>query len=297
MSADVILKTDLPFKVFRRGKVRDTYDLGDRLLMVTTDRISAFDCVLPNGIPNKGKVLTALSVYWFDYTKNVVKNHLITADLEGFPAEAKKYADILRGRTMLVKKSRRIDIECVVRGYISGSAWKEYREKGTVCKMKMPAGLLESSRLPEPIFTPAKKSDDGHDENISIEEMKEIIGKDLACELEETSIKIYEKAAKKALSAGIIIADTKFEFGVLGDEVILIDELLTPDSSRFWPLEEYAPGRAQNSFDKQYIRDYLESIKWNKSPPAPQLPKEVVEKTEERYLEAYKRIVGKPLNL
>ena len=295
MENDVVLETNLPIKSFRKGKVRDIYDLGDMLLMVTTDRISAFDYILPTGIPNKGKVLTNLSVYWFGYTKDVMENHLVTADVNRFPDEVKQFAGMLSGRSMLVRKSERIDIECVVRGYISGSAWKEYREKGTVCGMKMPAGMKESDKFPEPIFTPSIKSDNGHDINISVEEMEKQVGKDLTCELEENSIRIYEKAAKKALSGKIIIADTKFEFGKIGGKIILIDELLTPDSSRFWPQEDYAPGRGQKSFDKQFIRDYLEGIKWNKSPPAPKLPADIVEKTAERYLEAYRRITGETL--
>jgi phosphoribosylaminoimidazole-succinocarboxamide synthase len=295
MDRNIVLETDLPLKVFRKGKVRDIYDLDDRLLMVTTDRISAFDYILPTGIPLKGKVLTALSVYWFGYTKNLIENHLITADAAKFPDNLRKYSQILKGRSMLVKKSERIDIECVVRGYISGSAWKEYKEKGTVCGMPMPKGLAESDRFPEPIFTPAMKSDTGHDVNISVAEMVKQVGKDLTGELEEKSLKIYEKAAKKALGGKIIIADTKFEFGQIKGKTILIDELLTPDSSRFWPLDDYTPGRPQNSFDEQFIRDWLESIKWNKSPPAPTLPKDIVEKTMDRYLEAHKRITGETL--
>jgi phosphoribosylaminoimidazole-succinocarboxamide synthase len=292
MDTSIVLETDLPMKIFRKGKVRDIYDLGDKLLMITTDRISAFDYILPTGIPLKGKVLTALSVYWFGYTKNLIENHLITSDVTGFPEELRKYSQILKGRSMLVRKSERIDIECVVRGYISGSAWKEYKEKGTVCGMEMPRGLKESDKFPQPIFTPAMKSDSGHDVNISVAEMAKQVGNDLTKELEEKSLRIYEKAAKKALDGKIIIADTKFEFGRIKGKTILIDELLTPDSSRFWPLDNYTPGKPQNSFDKQFIRDWLESIKWNKSPPAPPLPKDIVEKTMDRYLEAHKRITG-----
>jgi phosphoribosylaminoimidazole-succinocarboxamide synthase len=295
MDRNIVLETDLQLKVFRKGKVRDIYDLDDLLLMVTTDRISAFDYILPTGIPLKGKVLTGLSVHWFAHTRDLMDNHLITADVAKFPDELKKYSGILKGRSMLVRKTERIDIECVVRGYISGSAWKEYKEKGTVCGMKMPRGMKESDRFPDPIFTPAMKSDTGHDVNISVDEMAAQVGKDLTEELEEKSLRIYEKAAKKALGGNIIIADTKFEFGRIDGKTIIIDELLTPDSSRFWPLDEYAPGKAQNSFDKQFIRDWLEGIKWNKSPPAPPLPREIVEKTMDRYLEAYKRITGKTL--
>jgi phosphoribosylaminoimidazole-succinocarboxamide synthase len=295
MDTSIVLETDLPMKIFRKGKVRDIYDLGDKLLMITTDRISAFDYILPTGIPLKGKVLTALSVYWFGYTKNLIENHLITSDVTGFPEELRKYSQILKGRSMLVRKSERIDIECVVRGYISGSAWKEYKEKGTVCGMEMPRGLKESDKFPQPIFTPAMKSDSGHDVNISVAEMARQVGNDLTKELEEKSLRIYEKAAKKALDGKIIIADTKFEFGQIKGKTILIDELLTPDSSRFWPLDNYTPGKPQNSYDKQFIRDWLESIKWNKSPPAPPLPKDIVEKTMDRYLEAHKRITGETL--
>ena len=291
---DILLKCDLPLKRFASGKVRDIYDLGDELLMVTTDRISAFDYVLPTGIPYKGKVLNGLSVYWFSRTKDIVQNHLITADVRRFPKEVEGYWEILRGRSMMVAKAKRIDIECVVRGYISGSAWKEYEESGTVCGIKLPKGLAESGRLPEPIFTPAMKSDTGHDVNISQEKMADLVGDELTEKLREISLRIYDKAAKKALDGKVIIADTKFEFGIRNGEIILIDELLTPDSSRFWAAEDYSPGGSQKSFDKQFVRDFLESIKWNKSPPAPQLPCDIVEKTSERYLEAYRRITGSP---
>lgn len=287
-----MLETNLPLKRFARGKVRDVYDLGDMLLIVATDRISAFDYVLPAGIPHKGRVLSGLSVYWFGLMSGVVGNHLVSADVSRYPGGLSEYADVLTGRSMLVWKAKRIDIECVVRGYISGSAWKEYREKGTVCGEKMPAGLRESDKLPGPVFTPAMKSDSGHDENIGVDKMAEIVGKELTEELAEKSLKIYEKGVAHARKGGIILADSKFEYGIRDDEIILIDELLTPDSSRFWDAEKYAPGGAQESFDKQFVRDYLEEVKWDKKPPAPGLPDDVIEKTSERYLEAYRRITG-----
>ncbi len=290
-----LIETKLPLKVFAKGKVRDIYDLGDKLLMIATDRISAFDCVIPNGIPLKGMVLTAISIYWFNYTKNIIRNHLITGDVKKFPEELKDYSGILRGRSMLVWKAKRIDIECVVRGYLSGSAWKEYKEIGEVCGIELPSGLVESEKLPEPIFTPAIKASSGHDENISEERAAELVGNEIKEELKKKSIEIYRKASKRAESNGIIIADTKFEFGLKEGKVILIDELLTPDSSRFWPRDEYEPGRPQKSFDKQFVRDYLESIGWGKEPPAPELPKEIVEKTSEKYLTAYRLITGKEI--
>ncbi|MEA3254253.1 MAG: phosphoribosylaminoimidazolesuccinocarboxamide synthase [Candidatus Altiarchaeota archaeon] len=287
---DIVLETDLPLKPFIRGKVRDIYDLGDRLLMVTTDRISAFDSVLPNGIPYKGRVLTGLSVFWFNYLG--VRNHLLSADVREFPDELRGYSDVLCGRSMLVRKTARVDIECVVRGFISGSAWKEYLETGCVCGITLPEGLIESQRLSEPLFTPAIKAESGHDVNISEEKMADLVGANLTQELKRISLLIYGKAFIRAKEAGIIIADSKFEFGILDEEVILIDEVLTPDSSRFWSLGDYSPGGAQRSFDKQFVRDYLEGIGWSKEPPAPRLPDEIVEKTSERYLEAYKRITG-----
>jgi phosphoribosylaminoimidazole-succinocarboxamide synthase len=288
----VVLETNLPLKRFARGKVRDVYDLGDMLLIVATDRISAFDYVLPAGIPCKGRVLSGLSVYWFGLMSGVVGNHLVSADVSDYPWGLSEYADLLKGRSMLVRKAKRIDIECVVRGYISGSAWKEYREKGTVCGEKMPAGLRESDKLPGPVFTPAMKSDSSHDENIGVDKMAEIVGKELTEELAEKSLKIYEKGVAHARKGGIILADSKFEYGIRDDEIILIDELLTPDSSRFWDAEKYSPGGAQESFDKQFVRDYLEEVKWDKKPPAPGLPDDVIEKTSKRYLEAYRRITG-----
>ncbi|RLI85793.1 MAG: phosphoribosylaminoimidazolesuccinocarboxamide synthase [Candidatus Altiarchaeales archaeon] len=295
MKSDVLLKTDLPLKPFMRGKVRDIYDLGNELLMIATDRISAFDSVLPNGIPYKGKVLTGLSVFWFNFTRDIIENHLITANVDEFPDEIRRYSGILEGRSMIVKKAERIDIECVVRGYISGSAWKEYREKGGVCEISLPKGLKESQKLPEPIFTPAIKSKTGHDINISEEKMADLIGNELTERLKRISLQIYEKAFDKANRNGIIIADSKFEFGISNGKPILIDELLTPDSSRFWSLEDYSPGRTQKSFDKQFVRNYLEKIKWNKEPPAPMLPDEIVKRTSQRYLEAYRRITGRDI--
>ena len=290
-----VLKTELPLKAFTLGKVRDVYDLGPELLMIATDRISAFDYVLPTGIPFKGKVLNGLSAYWFNETKDIVPNHMITADVKKYPPELAPYSKMLEGRSMRVRKAKRIDIECVVRGYISGSAWKEYKESGTVSGLKLLRGLTESDKLPEPIFTPAMKSDTGHDVNISTEKMKELVGNELTKELAEYSTRIYEKAQTKTKKAGIIIADTKFEYGIADGRIILIDELLTPDSSRFWDLEEYEPGGSQASYDKQFVRDYLEGVKWSKSPPAPALPSDIVEKTARRYLEAFKRITGASL--
>lgn len=292
MENNVLLKTDLPLKLFMHGKVRDIYDLGNELLMISTDRISAFDCVLPNGIPYKGKVLTGLSVFWFNFTRSIIENHLITANVDEFPDETRKYSNILRGRSMIVKKAKRIDIECVVRGYISGSAWKEYKEKGSVSGISLPKGLKECEELPEPIFTPAIKAETGHDININEKKVAYLIGDELKEKLKKISLNIYKKAFVKAKKRGIIIADSKFEFGISDKKLILIDELLTPDSSRFWSLENYSPGGAQKSFDKQFVRDYLEKIKWNKEPPAPILPEEIVKKTSQRYLEVYKRITG-----
>jgi len=296
MMDGIILTTEIPeLKLFQRGKVRDIYDLRDKLLIVATDRVSAFDSVLPTGIPMKGAVLTALSVFWFDYTKGLVGNHLITVDAGKFPGVSDDSRGILDGRSMLVKKANRIDIECVARGYLSGSAWAEYREKGSVCGIELPSGLTESEKLPEPIFTPAIKASSGHDENISEERMNEIIGDELGGRLREITLKIYKEATAYAESRGIIIADTKFEFGLLDEELILIDELLTPDSSRFWPMDDYSAGRPQKSFDKQFVRDYLVGINWDKEPPAPELPEDIVVKTREKYLDAHRLITGKDL--
>lgn len=296
MPPNVIMETELQnVKLFRRGKVRDIYDLGDQLLFVATDRLSAFDYVLPNGIPYKGKVLTGLSSFWFNYTRSIVDNHLISTDITDLPSNLNQYAELLAGRFMLVRKAERIDIECVVRGYLAGSAWREYQSSGQVCGVKLPAGLRESEKLPEIIFTPATKADSGHDENITISQMENLIGKDLVKQLIEYSTAIFASASEKAESQGLILSDTKFEFGLLDGNLIAIDEMLTPDSSRFWPMDDYEPGRPQKSFDKQYVRDYLESIGWNKQPPVPQLPEEVISKTSEKYLKAYRRIVGEDL--
>ncbi|MGB9594942.1 MAG: phosphoribosylaminoimidazolesuccinocarboxamide synthase [Candidatus Poribacteria bacterium] len=293
----VITETKLTnIKPFSIGKVRDIYDLDNKLLFIATDRLSAFDVVLPTGIPYKGKVLTALSVFWFNLTRDIIGNHLITADVKEFPIELEPYKGILDGRSMIVKKANRIDLECVVRAYISGSAWRAYKEKGSICGIKLPQGLRESDKLPEPIFTPTTKSDSGHDVELDYSQAENLIGKELFNYVKDKSIEILLTASKFAESKGIIIADTKFEFGIYDGKVILIDEILTPDSSRFWPMDDYEPGRSQKSFDKQYVRDYLEEIKWDKNPPAPELPEFVVKKTSEKYLEAYKRLTGSMLD-
>jgi phosphoribosylaminoimidazole-succinocarboxamide synthase len=292
----ILLQTDFPeLTLHARGKVRDLYSLNGQLLFVATDRISAFDYVLATGIPEKGRVLTQLSLFWFDFLKDVVKNHLVTANVDQYPAPLRKYADDLRGRSMLVTKAQMIDIECVARGYLSGSGWKEYQKTGAVCGIKLPSGLKESDKLPEPIFTPATKALSGHDENISIEEMAKRTGKEMAEKLRDLTLKIYKTAADYAAGRGIIIADTKFEFGQTSQGLILADEVLTPDSSRFWPADKYQPGKAQESFDKQFVRDYLEAIKWNKQPPAPSLPEDVARKTSEKYIEAYRILAGREL--
>jgi len=278
-----------------RGKVRDVYTVDDRLLIVATDRISAFDYILPTGIPDKGRVLTQLSIFWFDFLRDVTPTHFLTAKVDEYPAPLPGFRDQLEGRSMLVKRAKMVEIECVARGYISGSGWKEYKQQGTVCGIKLPAGLKESDKLPEPIFTPATKAQTGHDENVSFEHVVGLIGEDLASRLRDLTLEIYSRAARYAETKGIIIADTKFEFGFVGDELVLGDEVLTPDSSRFWPAETYKPGGAQFSFDKQFVRDYLESISWNKQPPAPPLPEEVAAKTGEKYREAYRILTGRAL--
>ncbi len=283
--------------LFRRGKVRDVYDLGDALLIVATDRLSAFDVVLPDPIPMKGVVLNTISRFWFERTSHIVRNHLITMDVDAYPAQCAPYRDALRGRSMLVRKTQPLAIECVVRGYLTGSGLKEYRATGTVCGIGLPEGLVDGSMIPEPIFTPSTKADVGHDENIDFEKAAEIVGREAAERARDLSIALYVHARDYARERGIIIADTKFEFGFDGDELILIDEALTPDSSRFWPMEGYAPGAAQPSFDKQYVRDYLESVKWNKMPPAPALPAEVIAKTTEKYVEAYRLVTGMDLEV
>jgi phosphoribosylaminoimidazole-succinocarboxamide synthase len=295
----VLLRTDFPdLELFASGKVRDVYRLGsEHLLFVATDRISAFDYILATGIPHKGHVLTQISLFWFEFLRDVVANHLVTADVEQYPAEVRKYSDELRGRSMLVVRGEMVPVECVVRGYLSGSAWKEYKASGRVCGIELPAGLRESDRLPEPIFTPATKATSGHDENIPFEEMARLVGPELSSQLKDLSLQIYSKAAEYARQKGIIIADTKFEFGHTPKGITLADEVLTPDSSRFWPADTYEPGRAQESYDKQYVRDYLEQIRWNKQPPAPALPPEVARKTSEKYLEAYRRLTGRQLDV
>ena len=280
------------FPLFRRGKVRDVYDLGENLLIVASDRISAFDVVLPTPIPDKGRILTQLSLFWFDFLKE--PNHLVTADVDRFPSSLKKHREWLRGRSMLVKKAERYDVECVVRGYLAGSGWKDYQRTGMVCGEILPFDLKQSAKLPQPVFTPAAKNDIGHDENVSFEEMIGIVGdEDLAEELRERSLKIYQRARDYAKQCGVILADTKFEFGSKDGEIILIDEVLTPDSSRFWPAKDYAEGRDQQSFDKQYLRDWLETLTWNKEAPGPELPADVVENTRDKYLEAFKLLTGK----
>ncbi len=294
MSA-IISQTDFPkLKLRGRGKVRDIYELDDRLLIVATDRLSAFDVVLPTPIPDKGRVLTQLSLFWFNKLANVVPNHVITA--ENFDGELAPYRSSLEGRAMLVKKTEPVPIECVVRGYISGSGWKDYQKTGAICDISLPSGLRESDKLPEAIFTPSTKATSGHDENISFDETISRIGRPLAERLRDTSLKIYRLASEYAAARGIIIADTKFEFGMIGNEMIWIDEALTPDSSRFWPAGEYSAGKAQPSFDKQYVRDYLEKIGWDKRPPAPALPPDVVAGTTRKYRDAYQRITGHPLS-
>jgi phosphoribosylaminoimidazole-succinocarboxamide synthase len=299
---EVILETDIKeFPLFSKGKVRDVYDLQDKLLIVATDRISAFDVVLPTGIPGKGKILTQMSLFWFDLVKDVIENHLITSEVDQYPENLKKYRNVLEGRSMLVKKAKRINVECVVRGYVSGSLWKEYKEKRLyegksrtvkLFGIELPTHLKESARLPYPLFTPTTKAEEGHDENLLFEDVIEMMGEDLALTLRGKSIQVYKKAADYAEKRGMIIADTKFEFGMIDKQVILIDEIFSPDSSRFWDKKTYKPGRPQEAFDKQYVRDYLEMINWDKKPPAPELPEEVVLKTKEKYQQAYQRLVG-----
>jgi phosphoribosylaminoimidazole-succinocarboxamide synthase len=290
MSNSVVLETHLPGIPMRQGKVRDVFDLGDRLLLVSSDRISAFDWVLPTGIPDKGRILTQLSAFWFD--RLGAAHHVIASDVTRMPLPDGVDRRPLVGRTMLVRKTRVVPIECVVRGYLAGSGWAEYRRSGTVCGIPLPSGLRESDRLPEPIFTPATKAETGHDENISFEEMSERVGAELAAELRRRSIDIFARGAEHARTRGIIIADTKFEWGLAGDELILIDEALTPDSSRFWPADQYQPGQGQPSFDKQYVRDWLSASGWDKNSPPPELPPKVVERTRAKYVEAYERITG-----
>src|ERR1700736_4001100 len=295
----VVLQTDFPdLRLRGSGKVRDVYQLdNERLLFVATDRISAFDYVLATGIPHKGHVLSQISLFWFDFLSEIVPNHVITAEVDSYPQDMQKYADQLRGRSMIVQRAEMFPVECVVRGYISGSAWKEYQATGKVCGIELPAGLSESDAFPEPVFTPATKAVTGHDENIPFEQMGKIVGSETAGQLRDITLKIYKKAAAYARQRGIIIADTKFEFGRTAQGITLADEVLTPDSSRFWPAGKYAPGRSQESYDKQYVRDYLEEIHWNKQPPAPALPLEVARGTSEKYLDAYFQLTGHRLDV
>ena len=296
LSTAPLLETNLEnLTLHRRGKVRDVYEAGEDLLIVATDRISAFDYVLGSGIPDKGKVLTQLSAFWFERMGDLVPHHLISSEIERFPEAARPHAAQLRGRTMLVRRTEPIPIECVARGYLSGSGWKEYQQTGEVCGVRLPAGLRESERLPEPIFTPATKADTGHDVNVSEQEAGRIVGPDLIARLKRLTLGIYARGVAHAESKGIIIADTKFEFGLADGEIILIDEVLTPDSSRFWPEDQYEPGRGQPSFDKQYVRDYLEQIRWNKQPPVPSLPEEVIQRTRAKYVEAFRLLSGREL--
>ncbi len=290
----IVWETHLPgIQFLNRGKVRDLYEVGDRLLIVATDRLSAFDVVLPTPIPDKGRVLTQLSLFWFNLLRDVIPNHVLSAS--DFPPELAAYREQLEGRSMLCQKTKPLPVECVVRGYLSGSGWKDYRATGKICGIPLPAGLRESERLPEPIFTPSTKATAGHDENISFDEAASMIGGELAERVRAVSLDIYRRAVAYAEPRGIILADTKFEFGQIGDKLIWIDEALTPDSSRFWPADAYQPGRSQSSFDKQYVRDYLERIGWNKQPPGPELPPEVVEATRARYREAYRQLTGHEL--
>lgn len=281
--------------LFIKGKVRNVYDLGEQLLIIVTDRISAFDVVFPNLIPNKGKVLNKISEFWFDYTRDIVDNHMITTDVSQYPDDLKQFGAELEGRSMLVRKIKMVEAECIVRGYLEGSGLKEYQKSGTVCGIKLPAGLRQCDKLPEPIFTPSTKALEGHDENVTFEVLADKIGFELAAQLKDTSIALYKKACEYAESKGIILADTKFEFGIADGRLVLADEALTPDSSRFWAMAEYEPGRPQKSFDKQFVREYLEAVQWNKQPPAPELPEDVIRKTEKKYVEAYEMVAGKKL--
>jgi phosphoribosylaminoimidazole-succinocarboxamide synthase len=295
----VLLRTDYPeLQLHASGKVRDVYNLDqDHLLFVATDRLSAFDYILATGIPHKGRILTQISLFWFDFLKDIVPNHVVTADVNRYPAAICKHADELRGRSMMVMRAEMCPVECVARGYLSGSGWKEYKATGTVCGIKLPPGLKESEQLPEPLFTPATKASTGHDINISFEEMCMRVDPELSRQLRDITLRIYKKAADYARQRGIIIADTKFEFGQTALGITLADEVLTPDSSRFWPADTYQPGKAQDSYDKQYVRDYLEEIRWNKQPPAPALPQEVARRTSEKYLEAYRQLTGRELEI
>ncbi len=292
----VLLETNIPYlKLHNKGKVREIFEIHDKLLLVATDRISAFDVILPNGIPDKGKVLTLMSEFWFELTKDLTDNHLITTSVDEIEQITQEDKDLLRGRSMLVKKVEVVPVECVVRGYLAGSGWKEYKESKTVCNINLPDNLKESDKLPEAIFTPSTKATSGHDENISFEEVINITGRELAEELKQKSIEIYKKASEYALTKGIIISDTKFEWGKYDNKIILIDEVLTPDSSRFWPLESYSPGKSQPSFDKQFVRDYLEKSGWDKQSAPPTLPEDIVQITSKKYIEAYEKLTGKKI--
>lgn len=292
---EVLLETKLPLPLLGRGKVRDIYDLGDVLLFIASDRISAFDCILGSGIPCKGRILTQMSLFWFDFMQEVAPSHLLTADITQYPKRLARHRKMLEGRSMLVKKAQMIQVECVARGYLAGSGWKEYREKGSVCGIPLPTGLRDGDALPEPIFTPATKAQSGHDMNVSFQYVAKKLGVDLAGQLRDLTLGLYSRAAEYALQRGIIVADTKFEFGFVNGRLVLADEVLTPDSSRYWPADTYRPGGPQYSFDKQYVRDYLETLNWDKRPPAPSLPPEVVSKTSEKYLEAFTRLTGRVL--
>lgn len=290
----VITSTSLPgIEKLGSGKVRDVYRVGDQLLIVATDRISAFDCILPEGIPEKGRVLTAMSLFWFDYVRDIVPNHLVATEVSDFPAALHPFRDQLEGRSMLVHRCRMEPVECVARGYVSGSGWKDYKKTGAICGIPLPAGLRESDKLPQPIFTPATKAETGHDENISFEEATAAIGLESATRLRDLTLAVYNKAAAYSETRGIILADTKFEFGWHDGKLLIADEVLTPDSSRFWPRDSYAPGGAQKSYDKQYVRDYLETLTWDKTPPAPSLPPEVIARTSAKYIEAYEKLTGR----
>jgi phosphoribosylaminoimidazole-succinocarboxamide synthase len=297
MQTEVILQTNFPkLKLCAKGKVRDIYEIGDYLLLVSTDRLSAFDVIMNQGIPYKGMVLTKISEFWFNFTKDIIPNHFITTDVNKYPAECKEYSEILRNRSMLIKKAKVIPIECIVRGYITGSGWKDYKRTGEISGIKLPAGLQESEKFPEPLFTPSTKAEIGeHDENISAEQALQIVDKETFEVIKNATINIYKKASEYALTKGIIIADTKFEFGKINGEIILVDEVLTPDSSRFWPLDKYVKGKSQESYDKQFVRDYLISINFNKQPPPPPLPDEIIRKTSEKYLDIYKKLTGQSL--
>ncbi len=297
MHPEVILNTNFPnLKLYAKGKVRDIYEVGDYLLLVSTDRLSAFDVIMNQGIPYKGMVLTKISEFWFNLTKDIIPNHFITTDVNKYPAECKEYAGVLDGRSMLIKKAKVVPIECIVRGYITGSGWKDYKRTGEISGIKLPTGLQESEKFPDPLFTPSTKAEIGeHDENISAEQALQIVDKDTFNAVKNATINIYKKASDYALTKGIIIADTKFEFGKINGEIILVDEVLTPDSSRFWPLDKYEKGRGQESFDKQFVRDYLISIKFNMQPPPPPLPIDIINKTSEKYLDIYKKLTGDSL--